>query len=224
MSDVRQDNLREANVLISGPTFQFGTDFNHPIGGAVTMFAACSVRASDGALNLALPPAPRYGKHTREILEELGISADDMISTGVASEGWSGSYLPGFRPTLPKELPMCPVCLESRPDPSATVELACGHVLCRICATRCSRAGHGNCPVCRHRHILDPECLAQRSAEWRQQYAGWRSGEGTGAAGEIFAIRDPTIKKGITEETWIRSAGDLVVAKKRLFPLVRCEV
>jgi len=229
LADVREANTRQANELTAGPTFQFGTDLEHPIGGPVTLFEPCSVRASKGALTLQLSPAPRYGQHTREILQEAGMCADDLISTGVASETWSKSYLPGFKPTQTlKQVPTCPVCLERRPEPSTVVELSCGHLLCRGCATRCSGVGHGNCPVCRHPHILDPECLAQRSAIWRQQYAGWRAGMASGAAGEVSSIGAPIFKEeNLQDKAWVRSAGDLMQAKKRYpssFPLLKCEV
>ena len=42
-------------------------------------------------------PMPKYGAHTREILHELGYSADqvdDLIACQIASEGWSDNYLP----------------------------------------------------------------------------------------------------------------------------------
>jgi len=40
---------------------------------------------------------PKYGSHTREILQELGYSADEinnLIAEQVAGESWSRHYLP----------------------------------------------------------------------------------------------------------------------------------
>lgn len=80
----------------------------------------------------------------------------------------------------------CPVCLVSPMEQS--LELACGHILCSPCATKMSGQGFRNCPVCRHRHLLDPKLLRERSLDWRRAYGGWRQGRGRGAAGEVGSI------------------------------------
>ena len=61
----------------------------------------------------------------------------------------------------------CPVCIEALSSP---VELSCGHSLCGGCAGRCGAAGHRHCPVCREPHLLNPDELKARSAEWRSEY------------------------------------------------------
>lgn len=237
LTEVRTAFLRELPELLDGPTFQFCTDTRHPIGGAVTMFAPCSVRTSSSAVTLPLSPAPRYGQHTREILNEIGVSAEALLACGAASESWSKEYLPGYKPLEPMQvlapeckvppkisthrdsLALCPVCLQSASQLSSMMELSCSHVLCTSCAVHCSSSGHGRCPVCRHPHLLDPERLQNRMNKWRQAYGNWRLGGTHGAVGEVSDMSAPISPQRsawIQEKSWVLTAGDLLSANSEL--------
>eukprot|EP00933_Yihiella_yeosuensis_P061144 TRINITY_DN6396_c0_g1_i4.p1 TRINITY_DN6396_c0_g1~~TRINITY_DN6396_c0_g1_i4.p1 ORF type:complete len:1029 (-),score=186.45 TRINITY_DN6396_c0_g1_i4:249-3335(-) len=217
------NEVREANTVTNpdfhnGPTFQFATEQDHPIGGPVTMFAPCSVRAPSGHMPLPLSPAPRYGQHTREVLREVGINPEPLFESGVTVEEWSPEYLPGFIrvPVLEKRLSTgnidgvnsCPICLLTQENAGSMLQLSCGHCLCNCCAERCSSFGHEGCPLCRHPHLLDPAILAQRSAQWREAYSSFRRGSSKGAAGELSSIGRPREKGGFMQK-WSASAGDL---------------
>eukprot|EP00931_Biecheleriopsis_adriatica_P053972 TRINITY_DN3171_c0_g1_i1.p1 TRINITY_DN3171_c0_g1~~TRINITY_DN3171_c0_g1_i1.p1 ORF type:complete len:1084 (+),score=209.97 TRINITY_DN3171_c0_g1_i1:101-3352(+) len=237
LSQVRTASLNESSELLSGPTFQFYTDHRHPIGGAVTMFSPCSVRTSSSAVRLPLSPAPRYGQHTREILQDIGCNAEALIACGAASESWSKEYLPGYKPQQPRQIPthgyskllktstcprnldMCPICLQAVSQVSSLMELSCGHILCTSCAANCSSSGHSRCPVCRHPHLLDPVRLQRRTDRFRQAYGNWRLGEASGATGEVSdtsAPISPHRSKWVHETNWAMTAGDLFLANSEL--------
>eukprot|EP00930_Biecheleria_cincta_P083171 TRINITY_DN72796_c0_g1_i1.p1 TRINITY_DN72796_c0_g1~~TRINITY_DN72796_c0_g1_i1.p1 ORF type:complete len:1074 (+),score=189.28 TRINITY_DN72796_c0_g1_i1:74-3295(+) len=237
LTQVRAAFLRESPELQDGPTFQFCTDARHPIGGAVTMFAPCSVRTSSSAVTLPLSPAPRYGQHTCEILQEIGMCAEALLACGAASESWSEEYLPGYKRQEPmpvlttgcrqplqsstslESVAMCPVCLQAAPQSSTVMELSCGHILCTFCAMNCSSSGHGRCPVCRHPHLLDPVRLQQRADNWRRAYGNWRLGGAQGAVGEVSETSAPISlhkSRWIHEKNWVMTAGDLFLADSKL--------
>jgi len=107
---------------LRGPTFQFLTDSDHPAGSPLTYFAPLAVRPSHTPLAAPLPAAPRYGEHTVQVLEEVGIKPGPLLAAGVASVGWSSSYLPGCprKPNLeathidpPPPMPLLPVAMLS---------------------------------------------------------------------------------------------------------------
>jgi len=83
---------------------------------------------------------------------------------------------------------MCPICMDSMLRP---IQLSCTHILCTPCAAKCSTAGMQACPVCRHPHLLDPQLLQERRAEWRSAYGNWRLGRAKGAVGELSSIAVP---------------------------------
>ena len=87
----------------------------------------------------------------------------------------------------------CPICLETMgsAEKRVGIKLACSHILCSPCATKCSASGLQTCPVCRHPHLLDPNELQSRNDAWRREYARWRSGKNRGAVGEITSITSP---------------------------------
>jgi len=204
MSDIRSQNLVET-MSLSGPTFQFVTDRQHPIGGPVTMFGQCSVRTSPSRLTVPTSSAPRYGLHSKAILDEVGMSFEALLARGATAACWTedGSYLPHFpcRSVPAKDLPLasglpgqkqdkrpCPVCLEAD---QPHMELSCGHCLCLACSLKSSQAGHEQCPLCRKPHLLNPEGLAARDNDYRRQYAAWRAGGQAGATGEVSDIVAP---------------------------------
>jgi len=82
------------------------------------------------------------------------------------------------------------VCLETLT--TKHVQLACSHMLCIGCSTKCGNAGFRHCPICREPHLLHPSRLAQRSSAWRKRYAAWRGGHALGAHGELSSIRVPS--------------------------------
>merc|ERR1719401_2854132 len=98
MAEVRQAHHVESMQLSGGPTFQFITDWHHPIGGPVTMIAPCSIRTQAMRLSVPLSAAPRYGEHTVEVLAEIGVDAAPLLARGVAATSWSTEYLPFFQP------------------------------------------------------------------------------------------------------------------------------
>jgi len=94
----------------------------------------------------------------------------------------------------------CPVCLEKiggQPNSGNRIELSCSHVICQLCAARCSDGGHTSCPVCRHPHLLDPSKLLLRKEEWRINYGRWRRGKMHGSVGEISEITSVDGPKGV---------------------------
>jgi len=211
LRELRQRHACTA-LNLHGPSLQFLTATDHPVGSALTQFAPVAIRPALTPLVAPLTHAPQYGEHTREALAEEGIDAAPLIARGVASEGWSKAYLPGgplpatALPT-PAAAPVpeaatqesneCPVCLETIVGPRLL--LACAHSLCSSCAAQCSDARHRRCPVCRVPHLLHPSRLAERSTAWRQRYAAWRVGNSAGARGELSSIRMPSALEEISE-------------------------
>jgi len=68
----------------------------HPMGRWVDLAAPNAVRPERAEVTIP-GPAPKYGAHTREILNELGFDdaeIDALIAAGSAGESWSERYLP----------------------------------------------------------------------------------------------------------------------------------
>ena len=193
---------------------------NHPIGAALTSFAPLAIRPRHTPLAVPQPHAPAYGAHTRQVLAEVGVEAEQLLARGVAAERWSLAYLPGRPPPAPApsaerataaavaavaEAAVVAVATSTKragatkaeacpiclEEITRGVQLGCGHSLCGGCALRCGDAGHRRCPVCRAPHLLHPARLAQRSHVWRTRYASWRVGGAAGARGELSSIRVP---------------------------------
>lgn len=108
----------------------------------------------------------------------------------------------------------CPVCFEPT---ACMLELYCSHRLCVGCAARCDGTGHTRCPVCRHPHLLDPQRLRARNADWRSAYADWRRGRTKGSKGEGAAIVRPEPKVVGGVSTSLR-AGDLILIQASTVP------
>jgi len=77
-------------------SYAFSIYADHPAGRKVVQLDACAVRPSRAPL-IAPRPSEKYGASTRNILSELGYSAEEidaMIEQGTASDSWSGEYFP----------------------------------------------------------------------------------------------------------------------------------
>ena len=68
----------------------------HPMGRWVDLVAPNAVRPACAEIRIP-GPMPKYGADTREVLQRLGLGADEinrMIASGSAGEKWSEKYLP----------------------------------------------------------------------------------------------------------------------------------
>ncbi len=77
-------------------SFLFTEIADHPAGHAVTLVAPIAVRPRQAEVRLPTD-APQYGRHTHQILAEVGYGhaeIRDLILSGAAGEGWSEPYLP----------------------------------------------------------------------------------------------------------------------------------
>ncbi|TNF86005.1 MAG: hypothetical protein JSU67_04470, partial [Gammaproteobacteria bacterium] len=77
-------------------TFRVVRHDRHPMGRWCDLVAPNAVRPRKGRITPP-GPMPKYGQHTREILQRLGYDAeriDEMIAGGVAALAWSDKYLP----------------------------------------------------------------------------------------------------------------------------------
>ena len=95
MAQVRDDHL-VAEPDIWQSTMAFLRHDDHPCGRRVDLVAPNAIRAADAPIRVP-PPAPKYGAHSRQILDELGygpVEIDALIAAGVAAERWSDDYLP----------------------------------------------------------------------------------------------------------------------------------
>ncbi len=99
MSDVREqnwvlDSTTEPDLL--GPTITFVRHDQHPSGRWVDLIAPNAIRPRHAPL-IVPAPMPKYGKHTRVLLGEMGYAESDIdnrIRRGVVGESWSSDYLP----------------------------------------------------------------------------------------------------------------------------------
>jgi hypothetical protein len=103
MAQRRVENVSSATTFSlteKQPTYVFKTTEEHPIGGEVTIFSPCSIRSSVTEV-YEQTPAPQYGQHSREVLQQLGFSASEVESffaEGTVRDNWSEKYLPGGDP------------------------------------------------------------------------------------------------------------------------------
>ncbi len=83
-------------TLVESPWPLFQREEHHPSGYVVDDVAPTGIRPRNSLIQ-APSPAPKFGAQTRELLAELGYSAEEietLIRCGVASESWSDQYLP----------------------------------------------------------------------------------------------------------------------------------
>lgn len=99
MSQLRASSLMRSStgIDLNGPKSVAFIDYpDHPSGHRVTLIAPNSIRLSRARVKL--PSAmPKYGSHTRVMLEQLGCTTRDieqMIEQGVAADQWAERYLP----------------------------------------------------------------------------------------------------------------------------------
>jgi crotonobetainyl-CoA:carnitine CoA-transferase CaiB-like acyl-CoA transferase len=82
-------DLREA-------TFRVIRHDQHPMGRWIDLVAPNAIRPHNA--RIAIPgPMPRYGEHTRSVLQTIGYSPaaiDALINSGAAGQTWGGKYLP----------------------------------------------------------------------------------------------------------------------------------
>ncbi len=98
IESIRIYNSREADGTpgTDRGSYSFSTYSDHPSGREVTQLDPFAIRPTRSTI-YALPPSQKYGQSTREILDELGYTAeqiDQMIEEGSVSESWSEEYLP----------------------------------------------------------------------------------------------------------------------------------
>jgi crotonobetainyl-CoA:carnitine CoA-transferase CaiB-like acyl-CoA transferase len=100
----RMSQLREASLmneasgidLHGAKTVAFIEYPEHPCGHSVALIAPNSIRLQRARVKLP-SVMPKYGSHTRAVLQQLGCAAADieqMIEQGVAAEQWAERYLP----------------------------------------------------------------------------------------------------------------------------------
>ncbi|UWQ75884.1 CoA transferase [Leisingera sp. M658] len=84
------------NIDLKQATFRVIRHDRHPMGRWCDLVAPNAMRPQTGRITIP-GPAPKYGAHTRTILERLGYppeQAEAMIASGAAGEAWSEKYLP----------------------------------------------------------------------------------------------------------------------------------
>ena len=83
-------------IALKEETFRVIRHDQHPMGRWCDLVAPNAVRPRKAKIQIP-NPMPKYGAHTREILEELGYSTDEinnLIAEQVAGESWSRHFLP----------------------------------------------------------------------------------------------------------------------------------
>lgn len=112
MAGIREANVSGADHFTlqdhpsaSGKTFQFTQTPDHPIGSSVTIISPCAMRATNAVVKNP-STAPKYGEHSREVLEELGYTAtqiNSFVEDGSIAESWSEQYLADGDPWAAQE-------------------------------------------------------------------------------------------------------------------------
>lgn len=99
LHQTREDSLQyesKGQIDLIQSTFRTIRHDQHTMGRWVDLVAPNAVRPAKA--NICIPgPAPKYGRHTREILAALGYdesAIQAMIDSGAAAESWSEKYLP----------------------------------------------------------------------------------------------------------------------------------
>lgn len=114
---VRDVGVVSAHAEREGSTYQMVRYASHPTGGEVTMAAPVAMRGS--AIRVDLPPSPKYGAHTRELIGTEPIVHDR------AGISWSRCYLPYYYPISCED---CGAAVGA--NPCSTV---CQHAACESC-------------------------------------------------------------------------------------------
>ncbi|WP_170335492.1 CoA transferase [Ruegeria arenilitoris] len=84
------------DIDLSDATFRVIRHDQHPMGRWCDLVAPNAVRPQSGKIRIP-GPMPKYGQHTRTILERLGLEGpqiDELIAAGAAGTSWSEKYLP----------------------------------------------------------------------------------------------------------------------------------
>jgi crotonobetainyl-CoA:carnitine CoA-transferase CaiB-like acyl-CoA transferase len=142
-----------------GPSYQFLMQRDHPIG---SLLIAAPVAVRMPGLRLGMPPAPKYGAHTREVLAQVH-AAKLLLLPSVAAAAWSRDYLPFRSP--------CAQCGTR----TRLVVLRCSHKLCEACLD--GKA----CGVCGAPHEMAIAKLRRNYLAWKRAYNDWRRGASKGA-------------------------------------------
>ncbi len=99
MQAVRENHLAlesQGTPDLTEPTFAFIRHDRHPSGRRVDLVAPNAIRPQEATITIPWP-MPKPGRHSREILAELGCNDEesaDLVARGVISLGWSKQYLP----------------------------------------------------------------------------------------------------------------------------------
>jgi len=94
--DASRQRESSGNIDISQATFRVIRHDQHPMRRWCDLVAPNAVRSQSS--KIAIPgPMPKYGEHTREILQDIGydiVTIEAMLKSGVAGSSWSEKYLP----------------------------------------------------------------------------------------------------------------------------------
>lgn len=101
LRDKNKSNVTVFRTTENKNTFHFTTFRDHAIGGDITMFAPCSILSEKVPVHV-LSPAPKYGEHSRKILQDIlnfkACEVDEFLNAGIVAEEWSQDYIPGGNP------------------------------------------------------------------------------------------------------------------------------
>ena len=121
---------------------------------------------------LRCPPdashAPKYGSHTKEVLESVSVDARNFATT------WSRTYIPYSS--------KCECCFSKG---RKNYVLMCNHTICFKCWTDTI------CPVCQTPHIMN-RTLRTRFLKHRHGYSNWRMGNAQGCR-DLEAVARPRL-------------------------------
>ena len=157
-----------------GGSFQYVVYDDHPIGRLIQV-GPIAIRMKH--LSGRHRPAPKYGQHTLEILEEIRMP--QMSLTSCVKAGWSRAYLP-----------FAAACLLCHAR-SRRILLACGHAMCFACLSTL-RESRRECPICGMPHEVDPLRLRLVAVVWKEAYGNWRRGRQHGSSSIERAFVPPT--------------------------------
>lgn len=155
MIDIRENNI--VKHFEKKKTFQFFKHTNHPVG-LLTIVAPTAIRMN--CILLSLNHAPKYGEHTRHILNS---EHHKLASKQVIAYQWSNNYIPFVTP--------CQKCKRVR---RKKFLLHCNHALC----IECTLFSDKKCPICHATHEI--QLMEQQITDIRSEYRMWRQGKSKG--------------------------------------------